>query len=135
MDLKGAGKWGIAGVVGLAGTAGALGAFFFNSKSGEKHRRAVTKQTKAVAQRERAHIMAIVAKRAPREEIASSALKQTVRDALDAAGGQDIEVNVRGGVVRLRGDVSDMAEIRTYGRVVAAIEGVKEVDNVLRYSS
>lgn len=135
MDWKGAGKWGIAGIVGAAGAAGALGAFFFNPKSGEKRRRAVSRQTKAVAKRETAHIAAMIAKRTTHATDApQDALQQTVRDALDAAGGQDIEVNVRGGVVRLRGEVSEMSEIRTYGRVVAAIDGVSQVDNVLRYS-
>ena len=137
MDWKGAGKWGVAGIVGVAGAAGAFGAFFFDKKSGEKRRRAVTKQTKAVeaaAKRETAHIAAMIAKRTNKSETPKDALEQNVREALDAAGGHDIEVHVRGGVVRLRGEVSEMSEIRTYGRVVASVEGVNQVDNVLRYS-
>jgi osmotically-inducible protein OsmY len=113
-----------------------LAAFFLNPKSGERRRKAVGEQTKAV--RERAHIAAMegVARAkasAPRRSnAAGEALQAAVRAALDDAGAKDIDVNVRGSVVRLRGEVSDMAEIGLIGRIAAGVDGVQEVDNVIR---
>ena len=141
MNLKRAGRWGIAGVLGVAGTAGALAALFLNPKTGERNRKAVGAQTKAVARRERAHIaaMAGAAKSrtaaATRRRASTTKLEEAVMAALEAAGAHGIDVHARAGVVRLRGEVARLSDIRAYGKIAASVEGVREVENVLRLSA
>ena len=55
MDLKGAGRWGIAAAVGVVGAASAV---LLNPRTGPKSRDKV-RQAGAVVRRERAHILAL----------------------------------------------------------------------------
>jgi gas vesicle protein len=55
VDLKGAGRWGIAAAIGAVGAASAI---LLNPRTGPKSRDKV-RQAGAVVRRERAHIMAL----------------------------------------------------------------------------
>jgi len=55
VDLKGAGRWGIAAAVGVVGAASAI---LLNPRTGPKSRDKV-RQAGAVVRRERAHILAL----------------------------------------------------------------------------
>jgi gas vesicle protein len=56
MNLKSAGRWGLAAALGVVGTASAI---LLNPRTGPKSRRQVRKASSAVVRRERAHIAAL----------------------------------------------------------------------------
>lgn len=60
---------------------------------------------------------------------------QTSRAALSAALGDaadDLSLRIHDGVVAIRGEVEEMADIHAYEAIVRAVPGVIEVDNLLR---
>ena len=61
-------------------------------------------------------------------------LAAPVRSALDAAGadGSQITLRVHSGMVSLRGEVEDLADISRYEATVRSVPGVVDVDNLLR---
>jgi len=64
-----------------------------------------------------------------------AALLGTTRSALSAALGDaadDLSLRIHEGLVAIRGEVEQMADIHTYEAIVRAVPGVVDVDNLLR---
>lgn len=60
---------------------------------------------------------------------------ETSRAALSAALGDaadDLSLRIREGVIAIRGEVEQMADIQAYEAIVRAVPGVVGVDNLLR---
>ena len=60
---------------------------------------------------------------------------ETSRAALSAALGDaadDLSLRIHEGVIAIRGEVEQMADIHTYEAIVRAVPGVVDVDNLLR---
>lgn len=60
-------------------------------------------------------------------ETCRAALSATLGDAAD-----DLSLRIHDGVVAIRGEVEQMADIHAYEAIVRAVPGVVDVDNLLR---
>ncbi len=138
--------WGGASVLGVAGAAAA---FFLAPKSGAKRRQAVVEKGSTIVRRERAHVSAMIAiakgktaeplsGRKPYSRGADERLASAVRLALHehyAELEDSFGIRIVGGRVTLRGEVPEMDLITNVAHTVEGVDGVREVNNLLRLRS
>ncbi len=133
--------WGGASVVGAVGAAAA---FFLDPKSGAKRRKVVAEKGSIIVRRERAHVSTMVAGASNKAKKSSSKPSAPATDdvvAADVRGvlrsqhgavADGVGVRVARGRVTLRGEVPEIELIGTVARAVEAVNGVREVNNLLR---
>ena len=120
-----------------AGTAIAVAAAFFLHPRDGARRRAVAG---AAVRRESDSVAALVGTAVdPRSHRTrtrdDAALAGRARLALQmgvGTGAEHLSICAERGVVRIRGEVDDIADIGRYETVVRAVSGVRDVDNLLR---
>lgn len=130
-------KLGKRGAAIAAGIAGLTTVFFFDPRSGAKHRR----QARSAVRRS-AHIAAMAGskiEKRPRRKpsAADEALASTIEESLRSRWGtavDEVAVTVSEGAVTLRGEVDHLDDIDGMAAVAAGCPGVGDVHNVLRLS-
>lgn len=128
--------WGGATVVGLVGAAAA---FFLDPKDGPQRRRAAVEKGAEIARRERAHVNTMFAGSSKpksaavraREEALSAAIRENLTQRFPDLN-EKIGVGVVGHRVTLRGEVPEMRLIGAIAQLVQDVDGVDEVNNLLR---
>jgi len=123
--------------VATAGTAIAVAAaFFLHPRAGARRRAAAG----AAVRRESANVAALVGTAVDAgayrtRNRGDASLANRARLALEmgaGVGAEQLSVRAERGVVRIRGEVDDIADIGRYESIVRAVSGVRDVDNLLR---